>query len=63
MDTNTMEYGYYSSTKTLLFLVESCISLNMHMLQSLLKFKIFTIKIPKDSLSEPSLLKKCLLLK
>ena len=43
----------YSSTKTNFYdflVVMCCIPLNMHILQSLLKFKIFIIKIPKDLL-------------
>ena len=31
------------------FIVMCCISLNTHIIQSLFKFKIFIIKIPKDS--------------
>ena len=46
-------YLHCSRTKTLLYefiVVMCCISLNMQYLQSLLKFKIFKIKIPNDSL-------------
>ena len=50
MHTNT----YNSSTKAQFYeflVVMCCISINMQILQSLLIFKIFIIKIAKDSLS------------
>ena len=46
-------YEHYSRTKTKfyeLLVVMCCISLNMQIIQSLLKFKIFIVKITKDSI-------------